>query len=185
MPEERTRKIAVAGVLSAIAIFLGVTRIGYIPWIGGASLTIMHVPVIIGAVLEGPVVGLGIGLIFGLTSMLQAAIAPTGPADVWFTNPLLAVLPRLFIGPVAFLVWKALKKWPIVGLTAAGLIGSLVNTLLVLTMIGLLGFLPWATLPPIFIANGLPEMGAAALITVVVVAAWKKIAVGKRKGSDL
>jgi len=49
----------------------------------------------------------------------------------------------------------------------------------------LLGFLPWATLPPIFIANGLPEMGAAALITVVVVAAWKKIAVGKRKGSDL
>ncbi len=185
MPEERTRKIAVAGVLSAIAIFLGVTRIGYIPWIGGASLTIMHVPVIIGAVLEGPVVGLGIGLIFGLTSMLQAAIAPTGPADVWFTNPLLAVLPRLFIGPVAYLVWKALKKWPIVGLTAAGLIGSLVNTLLVLTMIGLLGFLPWATLPPIFIANGLPEMGAAALITVVVVAAWKKIAVGKRKGSDL
>jgi len=32
--------------------------LGFIPRFGGISLTIMHVPVIIGAVLEEPVVGL-------------------------------------------------------------------------------------------------------------------------------
>ncbi len=185
MPQDRTRKIVVTGVLGAIAILLGLTRLGFIPWFSGASLTIMHVPVIIGAVLEGPLVGAGIGLIFGVFSMIQAAIAPTGPTDVWFTNPLLAVLPRLIIGPVAWLVWSALKRWPAVGLIAAGIVGSLTNTVGVLGMIGVLGLLPWETLPVIAVANGLPEAGAAALITLVVVAAWQRFAVGKRQGSNL
>lgn len=185
MPQDRTRKIVITGVLGAIAALLGLTRLGFIPWVSGASLTIMHVPVIIGAVLEGPIVGLGIGLIFGVFSLIQAAVAPTGPADVWFTNPLLSVLPRLFIGPVAWLVWRALSKWPAAGLIAAGIAGSLTNTALVLLMIGVLGFLPFAALGPIALANGLPEAGISALITLVVVAAWRQFAVGKRKGADL
>ncbi len=185
MPQDRTRKIVITGVLGAIAILLGLTRLGFIPWFSGAALTIMHVPVIIGAILEGPIVGLGIGLIFGLFSMIQAAVAPTGPTDVWFTNPLLSVLPRLFIGPVAWLVWQALKKWSIVGLITAGIAGSLTNTILVLGMIGVLGFVPWAALPAIAIANGLPEAGASALITLIVVAAWRQITIKKRQGADL
>ena len=107
MSQDRTRKIVVTGVLGAIAVFLGITRWGFIPWFGGISLTIMHVPAIIGAVLEGPIVGVAIGLIFGLFSMIQVVVAPNGPADVWFTNPLLSIAPRLFIGPVVWLVWKA------------------------------------------------------------------------------
>jgi uncharacterized membrane protein len=185
MPQDRTRKIVITGVLGAIAVLLGLTRLGFIPWFTGASLTIMHVPVIIGAVLEGPLVGLGIGLIFGIFSMIQAAVAPTGPADVWFTNPLLSVLPRLFIGPVSWLVWQGLKKWPPVGLIAAGIAGSLTNTILVLTMIGVLGFVPWVALGPIAIANGIPEAGISAVITLLVVAAWQRFAVGKRQGADL
>jgi len=185
MPQDRTRKIVITGVLGAIAVLLGLTRLGFIPWITGASLTIMHVPVVIGAILEGPIVGLGIGLIFGIFSMIQAAVAPTGPTDVWFTNPLLAILPRLFIGPIAWLVWEALKKWPVVGLIVSGIAGSLTNTVLVLGMIGVLGFLPWAALPPIAVANGLPEAGACALITLIVVAAWRQITIGKRKGAAL
>ncbi len=185
MAQDRTRKIVVTGVLGAIAVLLGLTHLGFIPWFSGASLTIMHVPVIIGAVLEGPVVGLGIGLIFGLFSLIQAAVAPTGPADVWFTNPLLSVLPRLIIGPAAWLVWRSLQRWPAAGLVAAGIAGSLTNTILVLGMIGVLGFLPWLALGPIAIANGLPEAGVSALITLAVVAAWRQFAVGKRKGADL
>ncbi len=185
MPQDRTRKIVITGVLGAIAVLLGLTRLGFIPWPTGASLTIMHVPVIIGAVLEGPWVGLGIGLIFGIFSMIQAAVAPTGPADVWFTNPLLSILPRLFIGPLSWLVWQALKRWPAAGLIAAGIAGSLTNTVLVLTMIGVLGFVPWVALGPIAVANGLPEAGLSALITLLVVAAWQRFAVGKRKGADL
>lgn len=182
---DRTRKIVIAGVLGAISALLGWTHWGFIPWITGAALTIMHAPVIIGAVIEGPVVGAAIGLIFGGFSLLQAAIAPTGPTDVWFTNPLLSILPRLFIGPAAWLVWRALQRWPVPALIIAGIAGSLTNTLLVLGVIGLLGYLPWAALPPIIVANGLPEAAASAMITVAVVAAWKQIEIGGKRGADL
>ena len=185
MPQDRTRKIVVTGVLGAISVLLGLTHWGFIPWISGASLTIMHVPVIIGAILEGPWVGAIIGLIFGLFSILQAAIAPSGPTDVWFTNPLLAVLPRLFIGPVAWLVWKALKRWNILALVVAGIAGSLTNTILVLGMIVVLGFLPLPVVIPIAVANGLPEAAVSAIITLIVVAAWQQIRIGRRQGSKL
>ncbi len=182
---DRTRKVVIAGVLGAISVLLGWTHWGFIPWITGAALTIMHVPVIIGAVIEGPVVGAAIGLIFGGFSLLQAAIAPTGPTDVWFTNPLLSILPRLFIGPAAWLMWRALQRWPAPALIAAGIAGSLTNTLLVLGAIGLLGYLPWAALPAIIVGNGLPEAVASAIITVAVVAAWKQIEIGGKRGADL
>jgi uncharacterized membrane protein len=117
--------------------------------------------------------------------MLQSAIAPTGPTDVWFTNPLLAVMPRLLIGPVAWLVWRALERWPVPGLIAAGIAGSLTNTLLVLGMIGLLGHLPWVAIPPIALANGLPEAAASAILTLVIVAAWRRIEIGDKKGARI
>ncbi len=185
MPQDRTRKIVVTGILGAIAIFLGLTRWGFLPWLSGASLTIMHVPVIIGAVLEGPIVGLLIGLIFGIFSMIQAAVAPNGPADVWFTNPLLSILPRLFIGPLAWLAYNAIKRWQVVALIVAGVAGSLTNTILVLGMIGILGLVPWAALGPIVVANGLPEAALSAFLVLVVVAALRQIQVGRRKGADL
>ena len=196
MAQNRTRKIVVTAVLGAITILLGLTHWGFIPWFGGISLTIMAVPVIIGAILEGPIVGIGIGLIFGLFSMLQAAIAPTGPLDPLFTNPLLAVLPRLFIGPAAWAVWSLLKKWPVVGLIAAGIAGSLTNTILVLGALGLffgrtplvtqvLGDNLWKALGSIALVSGLPEAGVSALITLLVVAAYRQFTVGRRKGSDL
>ena len=186
MINQRTRKIVITGVLSAISIFLGVTRLGFIPWISGASLTIMQVPVIIGAVLEGPVVGLAIGFIFGVFSLIQAAVAPTGPADVWFTNPLLSILPRLFIGPISWLIYKSLKRWKIPALISAGIGGSLTNTALVLGMIGLLGYIPWGAMPAIILANGLPEAAVSAILVVAVVSIWKQIDRGKKKeGSNL
>lgn len=184
-PQGRTRKIVIVGSMGAISVLLGITRWGFIPWFGGASLTIMHVPVIIGAVLEGPWAGAFIGLIFGLFSMLQAVIAPTGPADLIFTNPLIAILPRLFIGPVAYLVWKALSRWPAAGLIAAGIAGSLTNTILVLGMIGVFGLAPWPVLGGLAIANGPLEAAASAILTLVIVAAWKQIRVGKRQGSSI
>ncbi len=178
---DRIRKIVVTGVMGAISIFLGITHWGFIPWFSGASLTIMHVPVIIGAVLEGPVVGTLIGLIFGVFSLILAGVAPSGPTDVWFTNPLLSVLPRLFIGPISWLVWQALKKLPAVGLIASGIAGSLTNTVLVMGMIGVLGFLPWPALPPIALVNGLPEAAASAILVLLVVAAVRQIKIGRGK----
>lgn len=182
---EKVRKIVIAGVMGAISIFLGATHLGFIPWFAGAALTIMHVPVIIGAVLEGPIVGAVIGLIFGAFSLIQGAIAPTGPADVWFVNPLVSILPRLCIGPVAWLVYRALRPVKeIAGITAAGIAGSLTNTVLVLGVLGLYGYLPWKLIGTIAVANGLPEAAAAAVLTAAVVASWKGIE-NRRKGSSV
>jgi uncharacterized membrane protein len=180
-----TRSIVITGLMAAIAVVLGWTHWGFIPWFGGAALTIMHVPAIIAAIIVGPLSGAAVGLVFGLFSMLQAAIAPTGPADVWFTNPLLSVFPRLFIGPAAWLIYQATKRHQIAALGLAGAVGSLTNTGLVLGVIGMLGYLPWAALVGISLANGFPEMIASAIITTAVVAAYWRLPTGKRKGANL
>jgi uncharacterized membrane protein len=129
--------------------------------------------------------------------MIQAAVAPTGPADVIFTNPLIAVVPRLFIGPVAWFTWNALKRWPAVGLFSAGATGSLTNTILVLGAIGLaatlgnssvvsiLGPNPWPILFGIFVTNGIPEAILSAFAVLILVGAWLRIDVGRKKGADL
>lgn len=183
--QDRTRKIAVVGVLSAISVLLGWTHWGFIPWFSGASLTIMQVPVIIGAVLEGPWSGAVIGLIFGIFSLIQAAVAPTGPSDILFTNPLISVLPRLFIGPAAWLIWKGLQKWPVVGLLAAGAGGSLTNSVLVLGMLALLAKIPWSLVGTILVTNSIAEAVISAILTLAVVTAWKQIRVGKKQGANL
>jgi len=104
------RQIVVAGALSAITILLGVTKLGFIPFFLGTSITIMHVPVIVGAVLEGPWVGTAIGLLFGIFSLVWAYIGPNGPGDIYFQNVFISVLPRLFIGLMAYLAYQLVKK---------------------------------------------------------------------------
>jgi uncharacterized membrane protein len=191
----RVKKIAIAGVMGGISVFLGATHLGFIPWIAGASLTIMHVPVIIGAILEGPIVGVVIGLIFGGFSLLQAAIAPTGPADVWFTNPLVSIAPRLFIGPVAWLVYRAFRRWfEAPSFAISGVAGSLTNTALVLGVIEAFTylkpdnrfkiFLPWQAAGAVGVANGLPEAALAGVLVFVVVASWKRVGT-RRTGSRI
>jgi len=102
------RKMAVVGVLGGISVVLGLTPLGFIP-IGPTKATIMHIPVIIGAIMEGPVVGGLVGLIFGLFSILQAFMNPT-PISVIFYNPLISVVPRILIGIVSYYVYVVFKK---------------------------------------------------------------------------
>lgn len=102
------KKMAVVGVLGGISVALGLTPLGFIP-IGPTKATIMHIPVIIGAIMEGPVVGGLVGLIFGLFSILQAFMNPT-PISFVFYNPLISVLPRILIGIVSYYVYVLFKK---------------------------------------------------------------------------
>ncbi|MBU5257264.1 ECF transporter S component [Tissierella praeacuta] len=101
------RKMTIIGVLGAISAVLGMTPLGFIP-VGPTRATIMHIPVIIGAVMEGPVVGAFVGLIFGLFSIFQAMTNQT-PVSFVFLNPLVSVLPRILIGIVSFYVYDILK----------------------------------------------------------------------------
>lgn len=178
------KKIAVAGVLSAVVIVLGITRLGLLPWFFGASVTIIHIPVIIGAVLEGPLVGAFIGLLFGLFSLMQAAVAPNGPVDAAFVNPLISVLPRLLIGPAAWGLYRLIRGAPelsagalreTAAVAAAAAWGSLVNTGLVLSGLGIFGFFPWPMIGAVALGNGPAEALVATLITVAVVSAYARI----------
>jgi uncharacterized membrane protein len=157
------RQIVIAGILGGIAIFLGATQLGFIPVpnIAG-NATIMHVPAIIGGALEGPVVGLITGAIFGVFSFIQAD-------NPIFTNPLVSILPRLFIGIVAWAVFVGLRRWSVdLAAATAGVIGSLANTVGVLTMAVLLDFLPLALIPTI-VPQAIAEAILAAVVTVIVV----------------
>src|SRR3712207_2682781 len=140
-----TREIVISGVIGGVALFLGATRLGFIPvpipFIGNA--TIMHIPAIVGGALEGPVVGLLVGLIFGVFSFLNA----DNPV---FLNPVVAVLPRLFIGVVAWAVFVGLRRWSLdLASAAAGVLGSLTNTVGVVGLAVLFGLLPVAVIPAI------------------------------------
>lgn len=100
--------MAIIGILGSISIVLGMTPLGFIP-VGPTKATIMHIPVIIGAILEGPVVGGIVGLIFGLFSIFSAVTTPT-PVSFAFLNPLVSVLPRILIGITSYYVYVALKN---------------------------------------------------------------------------
>lgn len=102
------RKMAIIGVLGAISVVLGMTPLGFIP-VGPTRATIMHIPVIIGAIMEGPVVGGFVGLIFGFFSVFQAMTNPT-PVSFVFLNPLVSVLPRVLIGITSYYVYDWLRK---------------------------------------------------------------------------
>src|SRR5918998_590933 len=154
-----TRRIVVAGILGGIVVFLGATQLGFIPvpipLIGSA--TIMHIPAILGGALEGPVVGLLAGGIFGIYSWLYAEVP-------LFKDPIIAIGPRLLIGVVAWAVFVALQRVNVdLASAASGLLGSMTNTVGVLGLGVLLGYLPLAAVVPI-----IPQAVAGAPLAAVV-----------------
>ncbi len=119
-----TREITITAALGAVTIVMGL-----VPWIGfipaptpAGSATTMHIPVIIAAALEGPVVGAMVGAIFGFFSFTRAAIPV-------FKNPVIAFGPRILIGVVAFLVFAALQRRYARGVSAF-VLGAAVYTIL-------------------------------------------------------
>ncbi|MBC2396949.1 ECF transporter S component [Clostridium tetanomorphum] len=178
--------MAIIGMLSAISILLGVSGLGFIP-IPPVKATIMHIPVIIGSILEGPVVGGMIGLIFGLFSVIQAMTNPT-PLFFVFINPVVSVLPRILIGIVSYYCYNMIRgKHTSIKIGIGAAIGSLTNTFGVLGLMYLLYVERYAKVFNISVSaakkgiiaigftNGLPEAAISVLITIPVVIAVKKL----------
>lgn len=167
-----TRKIVVSGILGAIAILMG-----YIPFLGfipvptpAGNITIMHIPAILGGILEGPVVGLLIGAIFGIISFLRAGGNPL------FVDPLVAILPRLFIGVFAYFAYAATKNINRAFAAAVGgAVGTATNTILVLGTAMLRGILPLAGAIFIAVSHGIIELIGGTIITVVLVLGLQRI----------
>lgn len=102
------KKMVIVAMLGAITVVLGLTPLGFVP-IGPLNATTMHIPVLIGAILEGPVVGGLVGLIFGLSSLFNAITRP-GPISFVFYNPLISIVPRILLGVLSGLLFEALRK---------------------------------------------------------------------------
>ncbi|MDK2801006.1 MAG: hypothetical protein PWP27_1975 [Clostridiales bacterium] len=182
------RQITVIGVLTAITVVLGQFGLGFLVIPGlPAKITIMHIPVIIGAIIEGPVVGVMVGLLFGIFSIIQNMMVPT-PLSFAFLNPLVSVLPRMFIGVTAYYAYNMVRvKYDTMRVGIAAAVGTATNTIGVLGMIYLLYAVPFAELKKvdvgtvgtviagIAVTNGVPEIIAAVVITIAVVTSLKKI----------
>ena len=182
-----TRTLVVTAVLIAISIVLAIPlnmgpfiSLGFVALGPVIAVTIMHVPAIIGGVLYGPVVGAIVGGAFGLFSLFLAAQQPAGSPNAIFVDPFIAVVPRLFIGPVAWAVYRGLKGISEqLRLVAAAIAGTLTNTILVIGAISWrlnVPFLP--TLASVAI-NVLLEVIVASVIVVAVVSAIRGTATGK------
>jgi uncharacterized membrane protein len=159
------RKLAIAGLLAAISFVMGYVFpvLGFIPVPTAAgSATIMHIPAVLGAVAEGPMVGAFVGAIFGLLSLMRATVP-------MFADPLVAVLPRIMIGVTAYYAFIGFRRFGLTtGLTLAAVIGTLTNTVLVLGIAAWRGYLAPKVALGLGVIHGLPEVVVAVLLTVAV-----------------
>ena len=108
------RELTTLGLLTGILLLLNFTPLGYINT-GGLSISLMMIPVGIGAMLMGPKAGAWLGFVFGATSFYQAL---TGSSP--FSTMLLSINPvgtfmtcvptRLLMGVCVGLIFKAAQR---------------------------------------------------------------------------
>ncbi len=193
-------------LFSALIFLMAFTPfIGYIP-LGFTRATIIHVPVIIGSIMLGPVRGGFLGLLFGLTSLINNTINPTATSFVFspfyslgdvhgnLLSLIICFVPRILVGVVPHFVCKWLKKslGQSPSLILAGLLGSLTNTILVMHMI-LLFFgkqyamanqkayeAIYAFILSIIGINGVPEAIVASILTLLI---CKALLIVKKKSN--
>ncbi len=183
-----TRELTIVGMLTGITMLLGLTGYGFIP-LPMMKATILHVPVIIGALVAGPRVGAMVGFLFGCFSIFQAITAPV-VLSFAFLNPLISVVPRILIGIGAYYIYVALSKVisnKSISLGIAALAGSMINTIGVMGGIYLIYAkdfaivrnIPLDNVVNIIIGicamNGIPEAIVSAAITVPVVLVIRKV----------
>lgn len=132
----KNRKLALTGAFSALVIVLVITNLGIIPIGAVASITILQVPVILICMLAGLPEGLFIGAVFGISSLIRAAMSPSGVLDPLFVYPWNSVLPRMLLAIVAWFVWKVLNLIPhmpkIISAGITGFLATIAHTLMVI-----------------------------------------------------
>lgn len=138
MPDSRQKafRLTALAVLIAIMALFAFTPIGYLK-VGVIEITFMILPVAIGAALLGPAAGALLGLVFGVTSALQAFLGlSVFGAFLVELNPILTVIlcviPRILTGFLAGLICRLFQKKEALrrfAFAAASLSTALLNTL--------------------------------------------------------
>ena len=180
-----TRELTTVGMLAGITMLLGITGYGFVP-LPYMKATILHLPVIIGAIIAGPRAGMVVGLLFGLFSMFQAVTSPV-LLSFAFINPLISILPRVLLGVIAYLLYRFVPAKESIKIGVSAVITSLCHTMMVMGGIYLLYAKDFALARDIpvesvfnmvlgiCIANGIPEAIVSGLIVVPIVLVLKKV----------
>lgn len=187
-PRDTTWMVGVA-LTAAIVILLANTPLGMIqlPLI---KATTVHIPVILGAILFGPLAGALLGGVFGVCSLISNTVAPTILSFAFtpflsqdfagiFKAIWVSVGCRILIGVAAGWLWILLKKLRVnstIALPITGFAGAMVNTITVMGSIYLLFAQEYAQAQNVGItavfglimgtvtASGIPEAIVAAIL---------------------
>lgn len=185
-----TRWMVCVALMAAIVIVLANTPLGMIQ-LPVIKATTVHIPVIIGAVLLGPLAGGILGGVFGICSLVSNTMAPTllsfAFSPFMSTTGLPGVLKalwisvgcRILIGVVSGWLWKLFEKIHLnqtIALPITGFVGAMVNTVTVMGSIYLLfaqqyaqaqnvGITAvWGLIMGTITASGIPEAIASAVL---------------------
>ena len=185
-----TRWTVSVALMMAIVILLANTPLGMIQ-LPIIKATTVHIPVIIGAIVLGPLAGAILGATFGVCSLISNTTAPTLLSFAF--SPFLSTtgLPgcvkalwisigcRIMIGVVAGWLWILLKKIKCnqnIAFVVTGFVGSMTNTIFVMGSIYILLAQQYAEAKEVatsavfglimgtVTASGIPEAIAAAIL---------------------
>ena len=142
MRNEQIKKIAFTGIIIGLIIVMSFTMLGFITIASGASITLVHIPVLIGAMVLGKKYGAVLGLIFGLCSLILAFmnVATNAP----FTNPIVSILPRVAFGFLIVPLYNFIKKLIKNDIASTALtmcLSTLIHTIIVLVPM----YIAWVT----------------------------------------
>ena len=181
-------------LMAAIVILLANTPLGMIQ-LPIIKATTVHIPVIIGAIILGPLAGAILGGVFGICSLISNTTAPTLLSFAF--SPFLSTsgIPgmlkaiwisvgcRILIGVVAGWLWilfTKVKMKPSLGLIITGFVGAMTNTVLVMGSIYFLLAAQYAAAKEVALsavfglvmatvtASGIPEAIAAAILVAAI-----------------
>lgn len=120
--------------LAMLAAIIIVLQQIVIPLPGGLTLSLVLIPIVVGAVLFGPAAGAALGGVFGVvvTFLVMTARAGDLSTMMWVANPavtaLVCVVKGVAAGFCAGLVARAFKKRTFVGIVLAAAVAPIVNT---------------------------------------------------------
>ena len=142
--KNKTRKLTQMALLTAIILLMAFTPLGYLRT-GVVEITFIMIPVVVGAILMGPCAGAILGGVFGLTSFIQcfgmSALGAMLLQVNWFFTFVVCFVPRVLMGWLAGLIFKALykvDKTRLVSFAVASLSGAVLNTIFFVGSLGLL-----------------------------------------------
>lgn len=178
---KKTAQMTQLTLLIAILVVLTFTPLGFIQ-IPPVAITILHIPVIIGAITMGSVCGGILGLAFGVLSMLKATFMGVSPVDLMFSpfasgapiqSLVMCILPRVLLGVIAGVLYEALKSRLSNDALSIGISAGIATLCHTIMVMGCLWFFFSAIpLKEVFLTivgvNGLLELGVGIVITIAV-----------------